>query len=81
MREPWLYRNLYWECGVLGQVLYLEAEAAGVRSTGIGCFFDDEMHALLGISGHAWQSLYHFTMGGAVDDRRLSTLPPYEFQP
>jgi nitroreductase len=79
--EPWVYRNLYWECGMLGQVLYLEAEAAGVRATGIGCFFDDEMHALLGINGHAWQSLYHFTMGGAVDDHRLSTLPPYEFQP
>jgi len=81
MHEPWRYRHLFWECGMLGQVLYLEAEAAGVRSTGIGCFFDDEMHALLGIKDHSWQSLYHFTMGGAIDDARLSTLPPYEFQP
>ncbi len=80
-QEPWLYRHLYWECGMLGQVLYLEAEAAGVRATGIGCFFDDEMHQLLGIDGHAWQSLYHFTVGGPVDDPRLSTLPPYAFQP
>jgi hypothetical protein len=39
------------------------------------------MHALLGISDHSWQSLYHFTMGGAIDDTRLSALPPYEFQP
>ena len=77
MAEPWRYRHLYWECGILGQVLYLEAEAAGIRATGIGCFFDDEMHGLLGISGRAWQSLYHFTAGGPVDDRRLSTLPPY----
>jgi hypothetical protein len=38
LHEPWRYRHLFWECGVLGQVLYLEAEAAGVRSTGIGCF-------------------------------------------
>ena len=52
---------------MLGQVLYLEAEAAGVRSTGIGCFFDDEMHALLGIHDYSWQSLYHFTVGGAID--------------
>ena len=81
LREPWRYRHLFWECGMLGHVLYLEAEAAGVRSTGIGCFFDDEMHALLGINGYSWQSLYHFTVGGAVDDARLSTLPPYEFQP
>lgn len=81
LHEPWRYRHLFWECGMLGQVLYLEAEAAGVRSTGIGCFFDDEMHALLGINDYSWQSLYHFTVGGAIDDARLSTLPPYEFQP
>jgi hypothetical protein len=31
-----------------------------VRSTGIGCFFDDEMHALLGIDDYSWQSLYHY---------------------
>ena len=76
-QTPWRYRHLFWECGIVGQVLYLEAEAAGVRSTGIGCFFDDEMHGLLGLHDDTWQSLYHFTTGGAVDDPRLSTLPPY----
>ncbi|KIO49226.1 nitroreductase [Nitrosospira sp. NpAV] len=75
--EPWRYRHLFWECGMLGQMLYLEAEAAGIRATGIGCFFDDEMHALLGINDHSWQSLYHFTMGGPTEDSRLLTLPPY----
>ena len=75
--EPWRYRTLYWECGMVGQVLYLEAEAAGIRATGIGCYFDDEMHALLGVQGNAWQSLYHFTAGGAVEDARLTTRPPY----
>jgi len=75
--SPWRYRRLYWECGIIGQTLYLEAEAAGIRATGIGCFFDDEMHRLLGLEGHAWQSLYHFTAGGAVEDQRLTTLPPY----
>jgi len=79
--EPWRYRHLFWECGMVGHALYLEAEAAGVRSTGIGCYFDDEMHNLLRIEGMAWQSLYHFTTGGAVADTRLSTLPPYAFQP
>ena len=68
-REAWRYRELYWECGVVGQVLYLEAEAAGIRSTGIGCFFDDAMHRLLGLppggaGPRPWQSLYHFTAGG-----------------
>jgi len=76
-QSPWLYRTLYRECGMIGQTLYLEAEAAGIRATGIGCFFDDEMHRLLGLEGHDWQSLYHFTAGGAVEDQRLTTLPPY----
>ena len=73
----WAYRRLFWETGLIGQVLYLEAEAAGVRSTGIGCFFDDEMHALLGLRDRAWQSLYHFTVGGAVEDERLMTYAAY----
>jgi len=71
------YPRLFWETGLIGQILYLEAEAAGIRSTGIGCFFDDAMHEILGIRDHSWQSLYHFTVGGAVDDPRLQTLPSY----
>jgi len=35
------------------------------------------MHALLGLEGDAFQSLYHFTVGGPVEDPRLTTLPPY----
>jgi SagB-type dehydrogenase family enzyme len=76
-REPWRYRHRLRECGMVGQVLYLEAEAAGLRGTGIGCFFDDEMHRLLGLKDSSWQSLYHFTVGGPVEDPRLTTLPPY----
>ena len=64
-------------------MLYLEAEAAGVRATGIGCYFDDLVHRLLGIDqlSEAWQNLYHFTVGGAVDDKRLTTLPAYGHLP
>ncbi|MFO7694702.1 MAG: SagB/ThcOx family dehydrogenase, partial [Vicinamibacterales bacterium] len=67
---PAAYRRLFWEAGVVGQALYLEAEAAGLRGTGIGCFFDDGVHQLLGITDHILQSLYHFTVGGPVDDPR-----------
>jgi SagB-type dehydrogenase family enzyme len=74
---PWFYRRLFWETGLIGQVLYLEAEDAGVRATGIGCFFDDPVHQLMGFSTMSFQSLYHFTTGGHVDDPRLTTLPPY----
>jgi SagB-type dehydrogenase family enzyme len=75
---PWFYRRLFWEAGLIGQVLYLEAEAAGLRATGIGCYFDDPVHQVFGLEGLAFQSLYHFTVGGAVDDPRLTTLAPYD---
>ncbi len=74
----WMYRRLFWEAGFVGQILYLEAEAAGIRATGIGCYFDDPMHELLGLKGRQFQDLYHFTMGGPVEDQRLTTEPPYE---
>jgi hypothetical protein len=75
---PSFYRRLFWEAGAIGQVLYLEAEAAGVRATGIGCYFDDPVHQVFGFEDLAFQSLYHFTVGGYVDDPRLTTLPPYD---
>ena len=71
------YRRLFWEAGAIGQVLYLEAEAAGVRATGIGCYFDDLFHELLGLRDARFQSMYHFSVGGPVDDPRLQTEPPY----
>jgi SagB-type dehydrogenase family enzyme len=74
---PSAYRRLFWETGVIGQALYLGAEARALRGTGIGCFFDDEMHELLGIRDHRLQDLYHFALGGAVDDPRITTLPDY----
>ena len=74
---PAAYPRLFWESGLIGQVLYLEAEAAGMRGCGIGCYFDDEVHRILEIEGTAWQSLYHFTVGGPMEDGRLQTLPPY----
>lgn len=78
---PWFYRRLFWETGVIGQVLYLEAEAAGARATGIGCFFDDPVHQVMGFKDAGFQSLYHFTIGAPVEDPRLTTLPPYQDLP
>ena len=79
-RGEWFYRRLFWECGMIGHVFYLEAEAAGARGTGIGCFYDDAVHELLGMSGESWQSLYHFSMGMPVDDPRLTTEPGYPWE-
>lgn len=74
---PWFYRHLHWEAGAIGQVLYLEAEAAGIRATGIGCFFDDLTHEVLGITNAELATIYHFTVGGAVDDPRIQSTDPY----
>jgi len=73
------YRNLFWEAGMVGQLLYLEAEESGIRATGIGCYFDDPVHVAFGINSREWQSVYHFTVGGPVEDSRLTTLPAYDF--
>jgi SagB-type dehydrogenase family enzyme len=77
---PSFYRHLFWESGVVGHVLYLEAEAAGARGTGIGCFYDDPVHETFGLTGHAFQSLYHFTVGMPVEDTRLTTEPGYDWE-
>lgn len=73
----WHYPQLYWECGLIGQVLYLEAEAMGIQGTGIGCFFDDPVHQFLGLQDMNFQTLYHFTIGGALHDDRILTLSAY----
>ena len=75
--KPWLYPRFFWEAGAIGQVIYLESEARGFRGTGIGCYFDDEVHSVLGFAGDRFQSIYHFTAGTPVQDERASALPPY----
>ena len=62
---------------MVGQVLYLEAEAYGVSGTEIGCFFDDPVHEIMGLIEDRFQSLYHFTVGRVVRDSRLETYPPF----
>lgn len=76
--DPAAYRDLYREAGLIGQVLYLQAEACGLRGTGIGCYFDDPVHALLGLDGDRFQSLYHFTIGLPLDDPRIETSFPFD---
>jgi len=73
----WFYPRVHWECSMIGQMLYLEAEAAGVRGTGIGCYLDDAMHGALGLSGDRYQDLYHFAVGGYIEDTNMTSLPAY----
>lgn len=71
------YKQLYWECGSIGQQLYLETTSFGLSATGIGCFLDDILHGTLGLKTHHFQTLYHFTIGRGLVDNRLTTKKPY----
>lgn len=75
--DPASYRRLHQEAGLLGQILYLEAEVEGLRGTGIGCFFDDLCLELLGISDRQLRPVYHFVVGLPIIDSRIQTEPAY----
>ena len=72
-----VWRYLHWEAGATGQLLYLEAEALVLSATGIGCFFDQGIHDLLGFEGGRFRMLYGTAVGRAVHDPRIQTLPAY----
>jgi SagB-type dehydrogenase family enzyme len=42
------YRYMHFEAGAIGQRLYLGAETLGWNGTGIGAFYDDDVHRYLG---------------------------------
>jgi SagB-type dehydrogenase family enzyme len=65
------YRYVHFEAGAIGQRMYLAAEALGLRATGIGAFFDDEVHKYLSLAPEQGQVVYHFAVGHPVLDPRL----------
>jgi SagB-type dehydrogenase family enzyme len=66
------YRYVHFEAGAIGQRLYLAAEALGLGATGIGAFFDDEVHRYLGLTPEQGQVVYHFAIGYPVPDPRVN---------
>ncbi len=73
----WAWMRLHWEAGAVTHAITLQAEADGVRATGIGCFFDEPTHQLLGLTSRRRRCLYQLAVGRAVDDPRLTSRPPY----
>ena len=71
------YKERLFEAGRIGQQLYLDATSLGYAATGIGCFFDDAIHNLLGVDTTKAQVVYNFTIGKPIVDMRLQTLEPY----
>jgi SagB-type dehydrogenase family enzyme len=66
------YRYVHFEAGAIGQALYLAAEALGLGATGIGAFYDDEVHRHLNLVPNQGQVVYHFAIGYPVPDPRVS---------
>ncbi|MBN0989731.1 nitroreductase family protein [Amphritea pacifica] len=69
--------QLYQEAGILGQQIYLHSTAQGFGGTGIGCFFDDAIHELIGLESHSLQALYGFAVGDPLRDERITQLSGY----
>ena len=66
------YRYVHFEAGALGHRLYLAAEALGLGATGIGAFYDDEVHRYLDVLPSQGQVVYHFAIGYPIPDPRVS---------
>ena len=66
------YRYVHFEAGAIGQCLYLAAGALGLGATGIGAFYDDEVHRHLNLTPKQGQVVYHFAIGYPVPDSRIS---------
>ena len=65
------YRYVHFEAGAIGQRLYLAAEALGLGATGIGAFYDEEVHRYLNLASEQGQVVYHFAIGYPLPDPRL----------
>ena len=74
---PSFYRHLFWETGHGGTGALSRSRSRRRARHRDRLFFDDPVHDVLGLRGHAFQSLYHFTVGMPVDDGRLTTEPGY----
>ena len=66
------YRYVHFEAGGIGQRMYLAAHALGLGATGIGAFYDDEVHRYLDLTPGQGQVVYHFAIGYPISDPRLS---------
>jgi len=65
------YRYAHFEAGAIGHRLYLAAEALGLGATGIGAFYDEQVHRYLNLTPERGRVVYHFAIGYPVPDFRL----------
>jgi hypothetical protein len=70
IKENFYYKLAMFEAGIIGEILYLEAEAKSLRGCGIGCFFDDLVSIDI-LENPNILTLYGFSIGEAVIDERI----------
>lgn len=75
IKKNFHYKLTLQEAGMIGHILYLEAEAKGIRGCGIGCFFDDLVNEIV---ENQLQAVYNFTIGIPVIDERIIPVSPKE---
>lgn len=71
-KKEYEYKLLNFEAGMIGQILYLEAEAKNLRGCGIGCFFDSLITEE--ILNKDLLALYGFSIGNPKMDERIVKL-------
>jgi SagB-type dehydrogenase family enzyme len=60
---PDAYRLSHLEAGLMGQRIYLAANALGLGCCGIGAFYDDEVRTFLGLGDTTWEPVYALAVG------------------
>ncbi|WP_024787163.1 SagB/ThcOx family dehydrogenase [Lebetimonas sp. JH369] len=72
-KKEYEYKLLNFEAGIIGEVLYLEAEAKNLRGCGIGCFFDNLITEEI-LNNVNYLALYGFSVGSPKTDGRIVKL-------
>jgi nitroreductase len=57
------YLNIHWECGILGQFLYLFATSCGLGACGMGCFLESRSSKDFSLDGSSFSTFYHLSVG------------------
>ena len=57
------YLNLHWECGIIGQFLYILATSIGYGACGMGCFLETRSFKDFSLEGSPFSTFYHLSVG------------------
>lgn len=67
------YKKVHWECGMIGQLLYNEAELHNLRGTALGCFVDDVCRKSFKLEDSPYYPFLNFTIGIPNPDYNIAS--------